>query len=416
MGQWRKLRKTAVKNRMERIKSQERAVSKPQETGVVTSDSTMSHAPSPFSSVELSGDSYAISTDASVSYPELPPAFSNPVSCTSLSVTPAVQAVSYSNPISTSIPQYSILTPVPIALSSVNTCTSKVSDNFNISDFEADTSSPFDNMELKTINEMEELAHVLQPLSNSFSQFKQKPPNLEVALSNCYTSPVAIYNADQVTLCSTFDSKLKKGPVAHTHLNGLTGYGLYGTSPRLKEQGIRNDGYVTMVSHPYDYSIAGMPLKSESSYSYYPGRTWAPSRNAGHAETNYSLHPSKRTDHLVTSENSTVVPQPSVTCSGAVQEAVMVERSASSTLASSVHHRPLTYGASFPSIRNSDQDLHSPGRSLSKSVPDIVQELEKELRNKHAEERISSVGRSSHTPPPRPNSFGSTGLEVGIWK
>lgn len=33
---------------------------------------------------------------------------------------------------------------------------------FNISDFEADTSSPFDNMELKTINDMEELAQVLK--------------------------------------------------------------------------------------------------------------------------------------------------------------------------------------------------------------------------------------------------------------
>lgn len=32
---------------------------------------------------------------------------------------------------------------------------------FNISDFENDTSSPFDNMELKSINDMEELAHVL---------------------------------------------------------------------------------------------------------------------------------------------------------------------------------------------------------------------------------------------------------------
>ena len=34
---------------------------------------------------------------------------------------------------------------------------------FNLSDFEADTSSPFDNMELKTINDLEELAQVLQP-------------------------------------------------------------------------------------------------------------------------------------------------------------------------------------------------------------------------------------------------------------
>lgn len=35
--------------------------------------------------------------------------------------------------------------------------------NINISDFESDTSSPFDNMELKTINDLEELASVLKP-------------------------------------------------------------------------------------------------------------------------------------------------------------------------------------------------------------------------------------------------------------
>ena len=36
------------------------------------------------------------------------------------------------------------------------------------SDFDNDTSSPFDNMELKTINEMEELAHVFISFFSSF--------------------------------------------------------------------------------------------------------------------------------------------------------------------------------------------------------------------------------------------------------
>jgi hypothetical protein len=268
-------------------------------------------------------------------------------------------------------------------------------------------------MELKTINEMEELAHVLQPLSNSNSQVKQESPDLEVSLSNCYTSPVAVYDVDQVTLCNTFDSKLKKGPTTHPHINGLTGYSLYGTSPRLKEQSVRNDGYVTMVSHPYDYSVVGIPMKSESSYCNH-GRTWSASISAACAHTRYSLDQIKQTDHIVTSEHSAVVQQPSVACSGTVQKPIMVETSGCSTLTSTVHHPPLTYGASFPSTCNSNQDQHSPGRSLSKSVPDIVQELEKDLRNKHAEECLSSAGRSSHTPPPRPNSFGSVGLEVSI--
>jgi hypothetical protein len=134
-----------------------------------------------------------------------------------------------------------------------------------------------------------------------------------------------------------------------------------------------------MMSHPYDYSVAGMPLKSECTYCY-PGQTWAASTNAGHVDSTYTLAPVKQTNHIVTSENSTVVPQPSVASSGMVHEAVTVARSGYSTL-TSVNHPSLINGASFPSTRNSSQDQHSPGRTLSKSVPDIVQELEKELKN-----------------------------------
>lgn len=59
-----------------------------------------------------------------------------------------------------------ILTPIPLKNSVVanNNMSCKPTDRspFNISDFEADTSSPFDNMELKTLNDMEELARVLK--------------------------------------------------------------------------------------------------------------------------------------------------------------------------------------------------------------------------------------------------------------
>ncbi|XP_014255935.1 uncharacterized protein LOC106670269 [Cimex lectularius] len=56
-----------------------------------------------------------------------------------------------------------ILTPVPIFLQNkTETHKEKKQEGaFNLSDFENDTSSPFDNIELKTINDMEELAHVL---------------------------------------------------------------------------------------------------------------------------------------------------------------------------------------------------------------------------------------------------------------
>ncbi|KAJ8974262.1 hypothetical protein NQ317_008269 [Molorchus minor] len=57
-----------------------------------------------------------------------------------------------------------ILTPIPLTKSINQQYIAKPADKspLNFSDFENDTSSPFDNMELKSINDMEELAQVLK--------------------------------------------------------------------------------------------------------------------------------------------------------------------------------------------------------------------------------------------------------------
>ncbi|CAG9833140.1 unnamed protein product [Diabrotica balteata] len=65
--------------------------------------------------------------------------------------------------------QYSnILTPIPLQSYGTQQYTNPNDKSpFNLSDFENDTSSPFDNMELKSINDMEELAQVLNRDKNS---------------------------------------------------------------------------------------------------------------------------------------------------------------------------------------------------------------------------------------------------------
>ncbi|XP_017770327.1 PREDICTED: ubiquitin-associated protein 1 [Nicrophorus vespilloides] len=70
----------------------------------------------------------------------------------------------------------SILTPIPL---SNQNYTSKDNDKspFNISDFEPD-SSPFDNMELKTINDMEELKLVLQNEQKNYTTHPSHESNL----------------------------------------------------------------------------------------------------------------------------------------------------------------------------------------------------------------------------------------------
>lgn len=60
-----------------------------------------------------------------------------------------------------------VLQPIPAQQTNfkMSSYDSMLTKNINISDFESDTSSPFDNMELKTINDLEELASVLRPTS-----------------------------------------------------------------------------------------------------------------------------------------------------------------------------------------------------------------------------------------------------------
>lgn len=89
-------------------------------------------------------------------------------------------------PTSPSSKPYPILTPIPIN-ASINPQSNTYSKAFNISEFEQDTSSPFDNMELKTINDLEELAHVLQPtvISDKLDE-KVTPPKLNGYTNSMY--------------------------------------------------------------------------------------------------------------------------------------------------------------------------------------------------------------------------------------
>ena len=61
------------------------------------------------------------------------------------------------------VPETTILTPQPLSPPPNDIRDNIKSNQLNYADFDNDTSSPFDNMLLKTINDKEELAQVLQP-------------------------------------------------------------------------------------------------------------------------------------------------------------------------------------------------------------------------------------------------------------
>jgi len=63
------------------------------------------------------------------------------------------------------VPETTILTPQPLSPPASDNMNElhdhvKINGDLDFADFDNDTSSPFDNMELKTINDMEELAQV----------------------------------------------------------------------------------------------------------------------------------------------------------------------------------------------------------------------------------------------------------------
>lgn len=87
-----------------------------------------------------------------------------------------------------------VLQPIPAQQTNykMSSYDSMLTKNINISDFESDTSSPFDNMELKTINDLEELASVLKPLS-VFNNANSK--NFQLSeLNNSQYHQAPIYN------------------------------------------------------------------------------------------------------------------------------------------------------------------------------------------------------------------------------
>jgi len=84
-----------------------------------------------------------------------------------------------------------VLQPIPAQQTNfkISSYDNMLTKNINISDFESDTSSPFDNMELKTINDLEELASVLKPTS-VFNSTNYQVPDFSVSQYH----PTPIYN------------------------------------------------------------------------------------------------------------------------------------------------------------------------------------------------------------------------------
>lgn len=156
MKEWKSVRKSTLEERQAKVEQLRMELQKKQiesaeqkkleEVEVKTVDNT---AAVPNTSNFNSNDSNIVFASSSINHQN----FTNYTTTDNI-LMPTQVSTNYSN----------ILTPIPLT-KSVNqqyNCKPVDKSPFNLSDFENDTSSPFDNMELKSINDMEELAQVLK--------------------------------------------------------------------------------------------------------------------------------------------------------------------------------------------------------------------------------------------------------------
>ncbi|XP_046400344.1 ubiquitin-associated protein 1 [Ischnura elegans] len=289
----------------------------------------------------------------------------------------------------------SILTPTPYG-PFMNQKKDYQQSPFNLSDFEADTSSPFDNMELKTINDMEELAHVLQPMSSSVKakdsagsqplHFSYYAPNMPVQPSSAQVSN-SISSVHQLV-----NSDMKPIP----QVNGITSYSLYGTVPRtqmqpgsqMKSSDLHNIPYGAFDSRNYPYPVSSMQNSSfvrGSVYDYYCGHPWEPKTAV------VSTNGMRISQGFPISKENTSVSGSSSATTGGPSYSGPVENMDNNNMypfpPTSYFNPQVIASHAIIDKAVAMTSSESGGLRASKSVPDIMKELESELNKQPALQR-----------------------------
>jgi hypothetical protein len=192
-----------------------------------------------------------------------------------LSPPPALATVAQTKAVTTQSQFSEILMPQPMpAPAKITLPAVPAKSVFNISDFEADTSSPFDNMELKTINEMEELAHVLQP--NCVSDIRPKD---NYQYSNYYpqssTTSNNMPNTEQTnnkTVNNTYGAYGQGSTIqsSESQLNGPT----YASNHQNYMFPTQNHHQMQQQQQPQHHQQQQQQQHQSSSYYYPNQQTW----------------------------------------------------------------------------------------------------------------------------------------------
>ncbi|CAG9858038.1 unnamed protein product [Phyllotreta striolata] len=165
-----------------------------------------------------------------------------------------------------SISNILVPTQMPQASMQLHTYPNKPANNiqndkspFNIKDFENDTSSPFDNMELKSINDMEELAQVLNKDKSNYKVNTQMYPNYPSVSNSAIQPSYSNYMSSQYSYNIPNQPSNYVQPPVTTEYSRTNGY-YYETSP-FQAQYMYSSGKPTDVNFYNQFSTGPVDIK-----------------------------------------------------------------------------------------------------------------------------------------------------------
>uniref|UniRef100_A0A1Q3FDW2 Ubiquitin-associated protein 1 n=1 Tax=Culex tarsalis TaxID=7177 RepID=A0A1Q3FDW2_CULTA len=247
----------------------------------------------------------------------------------------------------------------------------------NYSDFENDTSSPFDNMELKTMNDLDILAQVLNlnaPSSGSERSPEDsndvKPKKLADEIPACPTTTAV----EQPTVVTVQQPQFSYNQQSQQYQHGTY------SMPTQQQTPSSNDYYKTSYnSYHYNY-CAYTPTSTSTSPSCYTPTSGAAAATSGSvpyhspSSTQYQYQPTAYNYYPYTSAATGHSPATQPTYAHNY-----LYNNAAAAAATSYYNYPA--GQSATPVDGTGLAEASSMRSKSKSVPDIVRQLDEEVQD-----------------------------------
>lgn len=265
----------------------------------------------------------------------------------------------------------------------------------NYSDFENDTSSPFDNMELKTMNDLDILAQVLNLNAPSSGSERSPEETNDSKPKPTEEAPVTTTAIVQTTLPTVQQSQYSYSQTAQQYQPGT--YSMP-TQPQQQQQPPSSNDYYN--SYHYNY-CAYTPTSTSTATSCYTPTSGAAATVPYHSpSTQYQYQPTAQYSYYPYTSAATAGNSPAT-------QPTYAHNYLYNNAAAAASYYNYPAGQSATPVDGVLVDASSM-RSKSKSVPDIVRQLDEEVQDSAlrrtrnnsqstAERRLEDDGKSKHS-------------------